>query len=65
MLEELAIWLGCNPMHGALPLCAINTLLIAPGVMGLFLIFILYFFGIFFLIYTGVMSAVKALRRLK
>jgi hypothetical protein len=65
MLEEFAIWLGCNPMHGALELCAVNTVLIAPGVVGMFSIFILYFFGAFFLLYAGVMSAVRALRRLK
>jgi hypothetical protein len=65
MLEEFALWIGCNAMHGNLGLCAINTVLIAPGVMGLFSIFILYFFGAFFLLYAGVMSAVRALRRLK
>ena len=65
MLEEFAIWLGCNPVRGDLTLCAVNTLLIAPGVVGMFSIFILYFFGAFFLLYAGVMSAVRALRRLK
>lgn len=65
MFEEFAIWLGCNPMHGDLTLCAVNTLLIAPGVVGMFSIFILYFFVVILLLYTGVKSAVKALRSLK
>jgi hypothetical protein len=65
MIDEFALWLGCNVLHGDLALCAINTLLIAPGVMGLFSIFLLYFFAIFFLIYIGGRSVVRALRRLK
>jgi hypothetical protein len=65
MFEEFAIWLGCNPMHGELTLCAVNTLLIAPGVVGMFSIFILYFFIAILLLYTGVKSAFRALRILK
>lgn len=65
MLEEFAIWIGCNAMHGNLGLCAINTVLIAPGVMGLFSIFILYFFGLLFLLYVGVRAMLRALHRLK
>ncbi len=65
MLEEFALWLGCNPMHGELTLCAVNTLLIAPGVVGMFSIFILCFFVVILLLYTGVRSAVRALRSLK
>jgi len=65
MLEEFALWIGCNPIQGDLTLCAINTVLIAPGIMGLSFIFILYFFGMFFLLYTLVRSAFRALCRIK
>jgi hypothetical protein len=63
MLEEFAIWLGCNPMHGELSLCAVNTVLIAPGVVGMFSIFLLYFLALFFALFAVMRGVIRTLRR--
>jgi hypothetical protein len=59
MIEEFALWLGCNAMHGNLELCAVNTLLIGPGIMGLFSVMILYLMSIPILAYMGVRYLVQ------
>jgi hypothetical protein len=46
MLEDLAVWFGCNPSLQDPILCVINTTLIIPGVMGMFFVFILYIIAI-------------------
>jgi hypothetical protein len=59
MIEEFALWLGCNAMHGNLELCAINTLLIGPGVIGLSSVFLLYLMAIPVLAWMGVRYLVQ------
>jgi len=46
MIEEFAVWLGCNPSLQDPTLCAVNTLLIAPGIIGLSSVLILYLISI-------------------
>lgn len=46
MIEEIAVWLGCNPSLQDPGLCIVNTLLITPGVFGLFSVLILYFIAV-------------------
>jgi len=59
VIEEFALWLGCNPMHGNLELCAVNTLLIGPGVIGLFSVLMLYMIAVPILAWMGVSYFVR------
>jgi len=54
VIEEFAVWLGCNPSLQDPTLCAVNTLLMGPGVMGLFSVLILYLMAIPILAWMGV-----------
>jgi hypothetical protein len=59
MIEEFAVWLGCNPSLQDPALCAVNTLLIGPGVMGLFSVLILYVIAIPILAWMGIRYLVR------
>jgi hypothetical protein len=59
MIEEFAVWLGCNPSLQDPVLCAVNTLLMGPGVMGLFSVLILYLMAIPILAWMGVRYLVQ------
>jgi predicted membrane-bound spermidine synthase len=59
LIEEFALWLGCNAMHGNLELCAVNTLLIGPGVIGLSSVFMLYLMAIPILAWMGIRYFVR------
>lgn len=59
MFEEFALWLGCSAMHGNLELCAVNTLLIGPGVIGLSTVFMLYLIAIPILAWMGVRYLIR------
>lgn len=59
MIEEFAVSLGCNPSLQDPGLCIINTLLILPGVMGLFSVLILYMIAVPILAWMGVSYFVR------
>lgn len=59
MIDDLAIWFMCNPMQGNLALCAVNSILIYPGIFGLFSVLLVYIVGIPLLIWMQVKGAVK------
>ena len=46
MLTDIAVWFGCNLAIQDPGLCVLNTILIFPGLMGLFLILLLYIIAI-------------------
>ena len=52
MIEEFAVWLGCNPTMQDPVLCAMNTVLILPGLAGMMLLFMGYMIGIPFLLFS-------------
>jgi hypothetical protein len=59
MIEEFAVWLGCNPSLQDPVLCAVNTLLMGPGVIGLFSVLVLYLISIPILAWMGVRYLVQ------
>jgi hypothetical protein len=59
VIEEFALWIGCNAMHGNLELCAVNTLLIGPGVIGLFSVFLLYLIAVPIMAWMGLSYLVR------
>ena len=62
MIEDFALWLGCNAMTQDLALCAINTLLILPGLMGMFALVIVYAVLVPYLACFLVMSLIRKIR---
>ena len=52
MIEEFAVWLGCNPMTQDMVACAFNTVLILPGLFGMMLLFLGYLIAIPFLLFS-------------
>ena len=54
MIDDLAVWLGCNGMVQDLTSCAVNTLLIYPGVIGLMSVFLLYMIAVPILLWMQV-----------
>lgn len=62
-MEEFAVWLGCNPMTQELTLCAINNVLILPGLTGMMLLFIAYMLFVPILIVSLLKRAYLKLRQ--
>ena len=60
MIEEIAVWLGCNPSLQDPGLCIVNTLLITPGVFGLFSVLILYFIAVPVILWYAIANMIRA-----
>jgi hypothetical protein len=63
MLEDLAVWFGCNPSLQDPILCIINTILILPGVVGLSSVFLLYIMAVPIVIWAMCINLVKYIRQ--
>ena len=59
MIEEIAVWLGCNPSLQDPGLCVMNILLITPGVFGLFSVLIIYFIAIPVIVWYMMINMIK------
>lgn len=65
MMEEFAVWLGCNPMTQDMTLCAINTVLILPGLLGMGLMFVGYLIALPLLLLSLLKRGYLRLRGIK
>lgn len=62
MIEEIAVSMGCNPSLQDPGLCVVNTILILPGVFGLFFVLILYFIAIPMLVWYMIANMIRLTR---
>ena len=59
MLDDFALWLGCNPSMQDPILCAVNTVLILPGLIGVMSVFLIYLLAVPILIYKGIAALIR------